>query len=134
MISITLQCSKFVRTWFMIIYEQLSGPRTRRNYIYDLQLKMGIPWTKARTLLMYKIIHNLVEICAEHLLIPSDCRTRGVAAFRTIHSFMYRFSFFPRAPSSSGTAYKQQYVRPVPSASSRQGEGLLPFPCSRRCK
>jgi len=82
----------------MIRYEQLSGPRTRRNYIYDFQLKMGIPWTKARTLLMYKIIHNLVEIRAEHLLIPSGCRTRGVAAFRTIYTFMYRFSFFPRTP------------------------------------
>jgi hypothetical protein len=33
---------------------------------------------------MYKIIHNLVEIRAEHLLITSDGRTRGIAAFRTI--------------------------------------------------
>jgi hypothetical protein len=32
---------------------------------------------KARTVLMYKIIHNLVEVRTEHLLIPSDCRTRG---------------------------------------------------------
>jgi len=43
---------------------------------------------------MFKIIHNLVEICAEHLLVPSDSRTRGIAAFRTIYT--YRFSFFPR--------------------------------------
>jgi hypothetical protein len=35
---------------------------------------------KARTVLMYKIIHDLVEIRAEHLLIPSHCRTRGSAA------------------------------------------------------
>jgi hypothetical protein len=37
---------------------------------------------------MYKIIHvhNLVEIRAEHLLIPSDCRTRGIAAFRARQS------------------------------------------------
>jgi hypothetical protein len=35
---------------------------------------------KARTVLMYKIIHDLVEIRAEHLLIPSHCRTRGIAA------------------------------------------------------
>jgi hypothetical protein len=47
---------------------------------------------------MYKIIHNLVEIRAEHLLIPSDSRTRGIAAFRTIYTRadVYRFSFFPR--------------------------------------
>jgi len=52
---------------------------------------------KVRTVPMYKIIHNLVEIRAELLLIPSDCRTRGIAAFRTIYTRadVYRFSFFP---------------------------------------
>jgi hypothetical protein len=47
---------------------------------------------------MYKIIHNLVEIRAEHLLIPSDSRTRGIAAFRTIYTRadVYRFPFFSR--------------------------------------
>jgi hypothetical protein len=47
---------------------------------------------------MYKVIHNLVQIRAEHLLIPSDCRTRGIAAFRMIYTRadVYRFSFFPR--------------------------------------
>jgi len=38
---------------------------------------------KARSVLMYKIVHSLVEIHAEHLLIPADSRARGVAAFRT---------------------------------------------------
>ena len=47
---------------------------------------------KARTVLMYKIIHNLVEIPAEHLLIPSDCRTRGIYT----RADVCRFSFFPR--------------------------------------
>jgi hypothetical protein len=27
---------------------------------------------------MYKIVHNFVEIHAEHLLIPADSRTRGI--------------------------------------------------------
>jgi hypothetical protein len=47
---------------------------------------------------MYKIVHNLVEIHAEHLLIPADSRTRGIAAFRAIYTRadVYRFSFFPR--------------------------------------
>ena len=42
------------------------------------------------------IIHNLVEIRAEHLLIPSDCRTRGIVEFMTIYTRadIYSFSFF----------------------------------------
>ena len=53
---------------------------------------------KARSVLMYKIVHNLVEIHAEHLLIPADSRTRGIAAFRAIYTRadVYCFSFFPR--------------------------------------
>ena len=53
---------------------------------------------KIRAVLMYKIINNLVDIPAEHLLLPADGRTRGQAAFRTIYarSDLYRFSFFPR--------------------------------------
>ena len=83
-----------------ICFEQLSRPRTRSSYIYNLQLKMGITWTKVRkgkSVLMYKIVHNLFEIHAEHLLIPADSRTRGIAAFRTIYTLadIYRFSFFP---------------------------------------
>jgi hypothetical protein len=70
--------------------------KTRISYINNLQLKMRIPWTKARSVLMYKILHNLVEIHAEHLLIPSDSRTRGMTAFRAIYTRadVYRFSFF----------------------------------------
>jgi hypothetical protein len=63
---------------------------------------------------MYKTIHNLIEICAERLLIPSDCRTRGIAAFRTIHEQMYVAFLSFHVPSSLGTAYHQKYVRPVP--------------------
>ena len=53
---------------------------------------------KARSVLMYKIVHNFVEIHAEYLLIPADSRTRGIAAFRNIYTRadVYRFSFFPR--------------------------------------
>ena len=77
---------------------------------------------KARSVLMYKIVHNLVEIHAEHLLIPADSRTRGIAAFRIIYTRadVYRFPS-SLVPSSPGTAYHQMYVRPVLSASSRQG-------------
>jgi len=47
---------------------------------------------------MYKIIHNLVEIRAEHLHIPFDCRTIGIAAFRTIYTRtdIYCCSFYAR--------------------------------------
>jgi hypothetical protein len=53
---------------------------------------------KTRSVLMYKIVHNFVEIHAEYLLIPADSRTRGIAAFRTIYTRVdiYRFSFFSR--------------------------------------
>jgi hypothetical protein len=44
-------------------------------------------------------MYSLVEIHAEHLFIPADSRTRGIAAFRTIYTRadvpVYRFSFFP---------------------------------------
>ena len=84
---------------------------------------------------MYRIIHNLVEIRAEHLLIPSDSRTRRIAAFGTIYTRadVYRFSFFPRT-IITWNSIPPKYVRPVPSASSRQGQGPLPFPYSPRCK
>ena len=70
---------------------------------------------KSKTVLMYKTIHvhNLVEIRAEHLLIPSDCRTRGIAAFRAIHEQMYVTFLSSLVPLSLGTAYHQKYVRPV---------------------
>ena len=62
------------------------------------------------------IIHNLFEIRAEHLFIPSDCRTRGIVAFRTIYTRadVYRFFFFPHTiitwnsipPRSTSGQYK----------------------------
>jgi len=57
--------------------------------VTSMILKCESRWkrcTKARSVLMYKIINNLVEIRAEHLLIPSYSRTRGIAAFRTIYT------------------------------------------------
>jgi hypothetical protein len=74
---------------------------------------------KARSVLMYKIVHNLVEIHAEHLLIPADSRTRGIAAFRTIYTRadVYHFSFFPRTIITCNSIppdTSDQYYRPVP--------------------
>jgi hypothetical protein len=47
---------------------------------------------------MYKIVNNLVDVHAEHILTPSDNRTRGNAAYRTLytHADVYRYSFVPR--------------------------------------
>ena len=39
---------------------------------------------KARATIMYKIVNNLVDVHAEHILTPSDNRTRGNAAYRTL--------------------------------------------------
>ncbi len=52
---------------------------------------------KIRDVLMYKVVHNLVDIPSV-LLIPSDSRTRGSTGFRTIYSRIdtYKYSFFPR--------------------------------------
>ena len=50
---------------------------------------------KARAAFMYKIVNNLVDVHAEHILTPSDNRTRGNAAYRT-NADVYRYSFFPR--------------------------------------
>jgi hypothetical protein len=46
----------------------------------------------------YMQINNLVDVHAEHILTPSDNRTRGNAAYRTLYSNadVYRYSFFPR--------------------------------------
>jgi hypothetical protein len=43
--------------------------------------------------------NNLVDVHAEHILTPSDNRTRGNAAYRTLHTNgeVYRYSFFPRS-------------------------------------
>ena len=68
---------------------------------------------KARYVMMYKIIHALVEIRAENLHIPSSGRYT--------HDQMYIAFPSSLVPSSTGTAYHQKYVMPVPSASSRQG-------------
>jgi hypothetical protein len=40
---------------------------------------------KARATFMYKIVNNLVDVHAEHILTPSDNRTRGNAAYRTLY-------------------------------------------------
>jgi hypothetical protein len=52
---------------------------------------------KARATFMYKIVNNLVDVHAEHILTPSDNRTRGNAAYRTLYTNadVYRYSFFP---------------------------------------
>jgi hypothetical protein len=41
-------------------------------------------------------MYNLVDVHAEHILTPSDNRTRGNAAYRTLytHADVYRYSFF----------------------------------------
>jgi hypothetical protein len=43
-------------------------------------------------------IYNLIDVHAEHILTPSDNRTRGNAAYRTLYTIadVYRYSFFPR--------------------------------------
>jgi hypothetical protein len=35
---------------------------------------------------MYKMVNNLVDVHAEHILTPSNNRTRGNAAYRTLYS------------------------------------------------
>ena len=64
---------------------------------------------------MYKIIHNLVEIHAEHLHIPFHCRTRGIAAFRTIYTRIdiYRCSLYARTINTWNSIASGQYHRPV---------------------
>ena len=53
---------------------------------------------KARAIFMYKIVNNLVDVHAEHILTPLDNRSRGNAAYRTLYTNVdvYRYSFFPR--------------------------------------
>ena len=41
---------------------------------------------KARVTFMYKIVNHLVDVHAEHILTPSDNRTRGNAAYRTLYT------------------------------------------------
>ena len=47
---------------------------------------------------MYKIGNNLVDVHAEHILTPSDNRTWGNAAYRTLYTNVdvYRYFSFPR--------------------------------------
>jgi hypothetical protein len=70
---------------------------------------------KARTVLMHKIIHCLVEIRAEHLFIPSDNRTRGIAAFRTIYTRadVYRL-YHHHLEQHTTSSTSGQYHLPVP--------------------
>jgi hypothetical protein len=72
---------------------------------------------------MYKIVNNLVDVHAEHILTPSDNRTRGNAAYRTLYiqMLMYIDILSSRVPSSPGTPYHQLYVKSTPLTSSRQG-------------
>jgi hypothetical protein len=58
---------------------------------------MGITRTKrekARSVLMYKIVHNFVEIHAEHLLIPADSRTRGIVAKSVVFTVRNRVEHY----------------------------------------
>jgi hypothetical protein len=50
------------------------------------------------SIFMYKIVNNLVDVHAEHILTPSDNRSRGNAAYRTLYTNadVYRYSIFPR--------------------------------------
>jgi hypothetical protein len=76
------------------------------NNFYDREsgvvtsMTSGLQWesleqrrAKARATFMYKITNN-----AEHILTPSDNRTRGNTAYRTLYTNadIYRYSFFPR--------------------------------------
>jgi hypothetical protein len=49
---------------------------------------------EARATFMYKIVNNVVDVHAEHILTPSDNRTRGNAAYRTLYTNadVYRYS------------------------------------------
>ena len=81
---------------------------------------------KARATFMYKIVNNLVDVHAEHILTPSNNRTRGNAAYRTLYTnlemLMYIDILSSRVPSSPGTPYHQFYVvKSTPLTSSRQG-------------
>jgi hypothetical protein len=78
---------------------------------------------KTRTVLMNKITHNLVEIRAEHLLIPSDCRTRGVTAFKTIYTYkdecislFILSSYHHHLEQHTTRSTSGQYHQPVPGS------------------
>jgi hypothetical protein len=73
---------------------------------------------------MYKIVRNLVDVPAEHILTPSDNRTWGNAAYcieHCIQMLMYIDILPSRVPSPPGTPYHQLYVKSTPLTSSRQG-------------
>jgi hypothetical protein len=55
---------------------------------------------------MYKIVNNLVDVHAEHILTTSDNRTRGNAAYRTLYTNadVYRYSFYGMNVFTSGIA------------------------------
>ena len=58
---------------------------------------------KARSVLMYKIVHNFVEIHAEHLLIPAEQEGLQPSGLY-IHEQMYMVFPSSLVPSSPGTA------------------------------
>jgi hypothetical protein len=70
---------------------------------------------KARATFMYKIVNNLDDAHAEHILTPSDNRTRGNAAYRTLYTNadVYRYSFFPHAIITWNTIYIPPTLRQV---------------------
>jgi hypothetical protein len=59
--------------------------------------------TKARSVLMYKIVHNFVGIHAEHLLIPAEQEGLQLSGLY-IHEQMYIVFPSSLVPSSPGTA------------------------------
>ena len=92
--SIQLRAARFVYNNF---YDREPGVVT--SMISRLQWEsLEQRRAKARATFMYKIVNNLVDVHAEHILTPSDNRTRGNAAYRTLYTNadVYRYSFFPR--------------------------------------
>jgi hypothetical protein len=82
-----------------------------------------------------QIVNNLVDVHAEHILTPSDNRTRGNAAYRTLHTNndVYRYSFFPRTIITWNTI--PPTLRQVNTIDQFQaGLGPSPYQCYPRCK
>ena len=90
---------------------------------------------KTRATFMYKIANNLVDVHAEHILTPSDNRTRGNAAYRTLYTNadVHRYSFFPRTMITWNTI--PPTLRQVNTIDQFQaGLGPSPYQCYPKCK
>jgi hypothetical protein len=61
-----------------------NNKRQYKGELQDLYKTLEQRRTKARATFMYKIVNNLVDVHAEHIITPSDNRTRGNAAYRTL--------------------------------------------------